>query len=38
MFSALYSYKDCSIKIKASIESFEFNFNTKEKNAHSYQD
>lgn len=33
MMSALYSSKNCNIRIKGEIKSFEFNFGTTEKNA-----
>ncbi|WP_459479623.1 hypothetical protein [Clostridium saccharoperbutylacetonicum] len=33
MISALYSYKNCNIKIKGEPKAFEFNFTTTEKNA-----
>lgn len=33
MMSALYSSKNCNIRIKGELKSFEFNFGTTEKNA-----
>lgn len=33
MISALYSSKNCNIRIKGELKSFEFNFGTAEKNA-----
>lgn len=33
MMSALYSSKNCNIKIKGELKSFEFKFGTTEKNA-----
>lgn len=33
MISALYSYKNCNMRIKGELKSFEFNFSTTEKNA-----